>query len=102
VLKEEKPVHEAPEEDPIPQASNNTINNTDTSDQTNSTEQVKLNDTIPISDSKKNLKVVTVKETIGVNHEYLFVLPAQDDDLLSSINKYGTSRYMKNSIFIEL
>ncbi|XP_060869458.1 hypoxia up-regulated protein 1 [Metopolophium dirhodum] len=87
VLKEEKPVHEAPEEDPISQASNNTTNNTDTFDQTNSTEQVKLNDSIPISDSKKNLKVVTVKETIDVNHEYLFVLPAQDDDLQSSINK---------------
>lgn len=87
VLKEEKPVHEAPEEDPISQAPNNTTNNTDTFDQTNSTEQVKLNDTIPISDSKKNLKVVTVKETIDVNHEYLFVLPAQDDDLQSSINK---------------
>ncbi|XP_022162145.1 hypoxia up-regulated protein 1 isoform X2 [Myzus persicae] len=87
VLKEDKPVHEAPEEDPIPQASNSTTNNTDTFDQTNSTEQVKLNDTIPISDSKKNLKVVTIKETIDVNHEYLFVLPAQDDDLQSSINK---------------
>jgi len=87
VLKEEKPVHEAPEEGPIPQASNNTSNNTDTNDQTNSTEQLKLNDTVPISDSKKNLKVVTVKETIDVNHEYLFVLPAQDDDLQSSINK---------------
>jgi len=90
VLKEEKPVHEAPEEDPISQASNNTTNNTDTFDQTNSTDQVKLNDSIPISDSKKNLKVVTVKETIDVNHEYLFVLPAQDDDLQSSINKYDT------------
>ncbi|XP_060836721.1 hypoxia up-regulated protein 1 isoform X3 [Rhopalosiphum padi] len=87
VLKDEKPVHEAPEEGPIPQASNNTSNNTDTNDQTNSTEQLKLNDTVPISDSKKNLKVVTVKETIDVNHEYLFVLPAQDDDLQSSINK---------------
>lgn len=97
MLKEEKPVHEVPEEDPILQTPNNTTNNTDTSDQTNSTEQVKLNDTIPISDSKKNLKVVTVKETIDVNHEYLFVLPAQDDDLQSSINKYGTYRFMNNS-----
>ncbi|KAL4123240.1 hypothetical protein QTP88_015449 [Uroleucon formosanum] len=87
VLKEEKPVHEAPEEDPISQAFNNTTNSTEPFDHTNSTEQVKLNDTIPISDSKKNLKVVTVKETIDVNHEYLFVLPAQDDDLQSSINK---------------
>ncbi|XP_026815433.1 hypoxia up-regulated protein 1 [Rhopalosiphum maidis] len=87
VLKDEKPVHEAQEEGPIPQASNNTSNNTDTNDQTNSTEQLKLNDTVPISDSKKNLKVVTVKETIDVNHEYLFVLPAQDDDLQNSINK---------------
>lgn len=87
VLKEEKPVHETPEEDPIPQASNNTVNNTDTLDKSNTTEQVKLNDTVPISDSKKNLRVVTVKETIDVNHEYLFVLPAQEDDLQSSINK---------------
>lgn len=46
-----------------------------------------LNDTAPAVDSKKNLKVVTVKETIDVNHEYLFVTPVQGDDLQISINK---------------
>lgn len=46
-----------------------------------------LNDTAPVVDSKKNLKVVTVKETIDVNHEYLFVIPVQGDDLQISINK---------------
>lgn len=87
VLKDEKPVHETPEEGPIPQSTNSTINSTETLDQTNSTEQVKLNDTVPVSDSKKNLKVVTIKETIDVKHEYLFVIPAQGDDLQNSINK---------------
>lgn len=48
---------------------------------------MKLNDTVPASESKKSLKVVTVKETIDVNHDYLFVLPAQDDDLQASVNK---------------
>lgn len=88
VLKEEeKPVHETPEEGPISQSSNSTFNSTETFDKTNSTEQVKLNDTVPVIDSKKNLKVVTVKETINVNHEHLFVQPVQGDDLKSSINK---------------
>lgn len=80
-------MHETPEESPSPQSANNTINNTETFDKTNSTEQVKLNDTLPTVDTKKNLKVLTVKETIDVNHEYLFVLPAQGDDLQNSINK---------------
>lgn len=42
---------------------------------------------MPVTDSKKNLKVVTVKETIDVKDEYLFVLPALGDDLKNSINK---------------
>lgn len=86
-LKEEKPVHETPEESPIPQSNNTTTNSTETLDKTNITEQAKLNDSVSSSDSKKNLKVVTIKETIDVKHEYLFVLPAQGDDLQSSINK---------------
>lgn len=91
-MKEEKPVHETPEESPIPQSSNSTLNSTETFYKKNTTEQVKLNDTVPIEESKKNLKVVTVKETINVNHEYLFVLPAQGDDLKNSINKYDTTK----------
>lgn len=94
VLKEEKPVHETPEESPIPQSPNSTLNSTETFDKTNITEQVKLNDTVPIEESKKNLKVVTVKETIDVDHEYLFVLPPEGDDLKNSINKYNTTRFI--------
>lgn len=89
-LKEEKPVHETPEESPIPPYSNSTLNSTESLDKTNTTEQVKLNDTVHVGNSKKNLKVVTIKETIDVNHEYLFVLSAQGDDLQNSINKYET------------
>lgn len=48
---------------------------------------MKLNDTVPVADYKKSLKVITVKETIDVNHDYLFVLPAQGDDLQASIMK---------------
>lgn len=87
VLKEEKPVHETPEESPVPQSSNSTLNSTEKYDKTNNTEQVKLNDTVPVTDSKKNLKVITVREAIDVNHEHLFVLPAQGDNLKNSINK---------------
>lgn len=88
VLKEEKPVHETPEEGPIPQSVNSTLNNTETFGKINSTEQVKLNDTIlSVSDTKKNVKVVTVKEIIDVDHEHLFVLPAQGDDFQISIDK---------------
>lgn len=89
VLKEEKPVHETPEESPIPQSFNSTLNNTETFGKINSTEQVKLNDTIPsvAADTKKNVKVVTIKETIDVDHEFLFVLPAQGDDFQISVDK---------------
>jgi hypoxia up-regulated 1 len=88
VLKEEKPVHETPEESPIPQSSNSTLNSTSTFDTINNTEQVTGNNTAPlVVDQQKNLKVVTVKETINVNHEHLFVLPVQENDLHISINK---------------
>jgi len=91
VLKEEKPVHETPEESPIPQSSNSTLNSTSTFDTINNTEQVTGNNTAPlVVDQQKNLKVVTVKETINVNHEHLFVLPVQENDLHISINKYNT------------
>lgn len=86
VLKEEKPVHETPEESPIPQSFNSTLNNTETFGKINSTEQV--NDTIPsVADTKKNVKVVTIKETIDVDHEFLFVIPAEEDDFQISVNK---------------
>lgn len=88
VLKEEKHVHETPEEGPIPQSTNSTLNSTETIGKINDTEEVKLNDTSPpVADTKKNLKVVTVRETIDVDHEYLFVPPAQGNDLQTSINK---------------
>lgn len=87
VLKEEKPVHETPEEGPVPQSDNSTFNSTETFDKTNSTDQIKLNDTILTTDLKQNLKVVIVKETINVNHKLLFVHPPQEDDLKNSINK---------------
>lgn len=68
---------------------NNTLNSTETFSKINSTEEVKLNDTVPpIDDTKKSLKVVTVKEKIDVDHQYLFVsTPQGDDDLQTSINK---------------
>jgi hypothetical protein len=47
---------------------------------------VKLNDTASVAE-KKSLKVITVKETINVNHDYLFVLPVQGDDFQASIKK---------------
>lgn len=45
------------------------------------------NTTVSVSDSKKNLKLVTVKEAIDVKKEYLFVTPIQGDELQSSVNK---------------
>ncbi|XP_050433030.1 hypoxia up-regulated protein 1 [Adelges cooleyi] len=89
VLKNEKPVNEAPEEEiPTPPTpANFTINSTETFDKVNSTEQITLNDTIPTTETKKNSKVVTVRETIGASHEYLFVYPASGDILQNSINK---------------
>jgi len=87
VLKEEKPVHETPEEGSVPQSNNSTLNSTETFNQTNGTAPEQLNNTVPITDLKKNLKVVVVKETINVNHEHLFVNPPQEDDLKISINK---------------
>lgn len=44
-------------------------------------------DTVSVSDSKKNLKVKTIKEAIDVKHEHLFVTPIEGDELQNSINK---------------
>lgn len=44
-------------------------------------------DTASVSDSKKILRVETIRDAIDVKHKYLFVPPVKGDELQSSINK---------------
>ncbi|XP_050542490.1 hypoxia up-regulated protein 1 isoform X2 [Daktulosphaira vitifoliae] len=92
VLKDEKTVNETLEEENSipPQTSANFTQNSTTetlNKSNNSTEPIQLNSTSSETDIKKNSKVVTIKETINISQENLFVNPPDGDVLQKSINK---------------